>query len=106
MMTLERVAAGYAETAAGLEQQAAAKRRAIKRAVGSEYARLRRALTLLEQQVHEARVLAELCARYYEPDYHLPAEFTVQEDVRHGRQRRYDRADECCDADGFDGGTA
>lgn len=106
MMTLESLAAGYAETAAGLEQQAAAKRRAIKRAVGSEYARLRRALTLLEQQVHESRAIAELCARYYEPDYHLLAEFTVQEDVRHGRQRRYDRENERCDADGFDGGTA
>lgn len=106
MMTLESLAAGYAETAAGLEQQAAAKRRAIKRAVGSEYARLRRALTLLEQQVHESRTIAELCARYYEPDYHLPAEFTVQGDVRHGRQRRYDRENERCDADGFDGGTA
>ncbi len=106
MMTLERLAAGYAATAAGLEQQAAAKRRAIKRAVGSEYVRLRRALTLLEQQVHESRTIAELCARYYEPDYHLPAEFTVQEDMRHGRQRRYDRENERCDADGFDGGAA
>lgn len=105
-MELESLAAGYAETAAGLEQQAAAKRRAIKRAVGSEYARLRRALTLLEQQVHESRTIAELCARYYEPDYHLPVEFTIQEDMRHGRPRRYDRADECGDADGFDSGTA
>lgn len=105
-MTLESLAAGYAATAAGLEQQAAAKRRAIKRAVGSEYARLRRALTLLEQQVHESRTIAELCARYHDPGYHLPAEFTVQEDLRHGRQRRYDRADACGDADGFDGGTA
>ena len=106
MMIFGEVGGRVRRDSGRLEQQAAAKRRAIKRAVGSEYARLRQALTLLEQQVHESRTIAELCARYYEPDYHLPAEFTVQEDRRNGRQRRYDRADGCCDADGFDGGTA
>ena len=105
-MRLEILAAGYAETAACLEKRAAAIRRAIKYAVGSEYVMLRQDLTLLQRQVHEARTLAELCARYYEPDYHLPAEFTLQEDKTHGKQSYFNGENECSDADGPDGVTA
>lgn len=102
MMTLESLAAGYAETAAGLEQQAAAKRRAIKRADGSEYARLRRALTLLEQQVHEARTIAELCARYYEPGFYRTPEYTLQGDICNDDKRRHGCEDAGRDGAGLD----
>lgn len=101
-MTLERLAAGYAATAAVLEQQAAAKRRAIKRAVGSEYVRLRRALTLLEQQVHEARALAELCARYYEPGFYRTPEYTLQGDICNDDKRRHGYEDAGRDGAGVD----
>lgn len=102
MMTLESLAAGYAATIELLDERAVLLRRELRTARGSQFARIRRELTMLQQQLHEARAVAELCARYYEPGFYRTPEYTLQGDICNDDKRRHGYEDAGRDGAGVD----
>lgn len=97
---MSEIAADYAAAAEALARRAAALRRVLRR--DGTQVRARAELTRIEQQLREARALAELCARYYEPGYYRPPEYTLQGDICHDDKRRYGYEDAGRDRAGVD----
>lgn len=97
---MSEIAADYAAAAEALARRAAALRRVLRR--DGTQVRARAELTRIDQQLREARALAELCARYYEPGYYRPPEYTLQGDIRHDDKRRYGYEDAGRDRAGVD----
>lgn len=100
MRSMSEIAADYAATAEALARRAAALRRVLRR--DGTQVRARAELTRIDQQLREARALAELCARYYDPGYFRPPEYTLQGDICNDDKRRHGCEDAGRDGAGVD----
>ena len=100
MRSMSEIAADYAATAEALARRATALRRVLRR--DGTQVRARAELTRIDQQLREARALAELCARYYDPGFYRTPEYTLQGDICNDDKRRHGYEDAGRDGAGVD----